>query len=94
MPLYSLIALVLSLFGATYTAISAIRNHFDKAITNALDLVQTQIDVIRTAGADSLRNAEKHGNDLRFWAGVGSGVISSPLSPSAFSRSALQSSVS
>ncbi len=72
MPLYSLIALTLSLFGATYTAISALRNHFDRDIIQTVDSIKTHIGSIKGAGSppETLQNAEGTRAKIMWWNSV------------------------
>jgi hypothetical protein len=69
MPLYSLIALTLSLFGATYTVIAALRSHFDKDILRANDSIGGYLDGIRSTGehSDTWRNAQIHVRIIKRW---------------------------
>jgi hypothetical protein len=67
MPVYSLIALVLSIFGATYTAIAALRNHFDDGITSIHGVVDNQLVIISKAGKPSEDTANGYGDWIKKW---------------------------
>src|ERR1051325_8550440 len=70
MPLYSLIALVISLFGAAYTAIAALRTRFDPMITDLVRGAEPQLNIISRLGSGTSDNASEHAKRLRFWAAV------------------------
>ena len=69
MPLYSLIALTLSLFGATYTVIAALRSHFDKNILSSNESIGDNLEGIKSAGehSETLTNAKRHAGVIRRW---------------------------
>ena len=67
MPIYSLVALVLSIFGATYTSISAIRTQFSETVKNTKDVVKTQLGTISKASPDSKDDAQSHADKIIFW---------------------------
>jgi hypothetical protein len=67
MPIYSLVALILSLFGATYTGISALRSYFNEAILEIARGANKRVAAITSAGPDSAGTAQKYGFWIRFW---------------------------
>jgi hypothetical protein len=63
------VALVLSLFGGTYTAIAAIRNHWEKSIQEAKDVAPNQVSrITEISGADSIKSAKKEQLRITLWA--------------------------
>ena len=70
MPLYSLIALTLSLFGATFTAIAAVRYHFAQDVAEAVQSFASELNVIQKEygeGQAPLKKAKAHTATINRW---------------------------
>lgn len=79
MPLYSLIALVLSVFGATYTALGALRAYYDEDVRKNNEVVQQRMNDIKQKAPNSLAVAEPYARCVTFWARIWKWSYSVPI---------------
>jgi len=82
MPIYSLIALILSLFGASYTGIAALKNHYQLSVSKIVEGVEGKLKIIKELDEESYKTGQAYAKTIR--RANGAWVHSSTISISFF----------